>query len=146
MRPDGDDGRDDQSPVVAARGGDVSCAKYLLDRRAPTFQPKSRMDLRGGTTLDDMLKERAALTEDDLRADGTITDGEDDDDGYDPPQPAPRPVKQLPPARSATRQGKGEDELRRSGVIYDPEDAPKPKPALHPDPKRPYDFGVGRYK
>jgi hypothetical protein len=60
----------------AVKSGDVATAFKWLERRNPAFMPKSRMDVRGGSTLDALLKER--MTEDDLRADGTITDGDDE--------------------------------------------------------------------
>lgn len=62
-----------------AAAGSEQMIRHWLDRRVPAFMPKSRTDIRGGGTLDDLLKQR--MTEDDLRDDGTITDGEDDD-GY----------------------------------------------------------------
>lgn len=74
-----------QSNIIAAnvvfdaiKAGDVATAFKWLERRAPAFMPKSKLDVRGGGTLDAMLKER--MTEDDLRKDGTITDDDDDSD------------------------------------------------------------------
>lgn len=61
-----------------AMAGDVQLIRWWLDRRNPAFMPKSRTDVRGGSSLDGILKER--MNEDDLRDDGTIYDPEDDEE------------------------------------------------------------------
>jgi hypothetical protein len=54
-------------------------------------------------------------------------------------------VKQLPQPRQVARsRSPSEDDLYADGTIFD--DAPKNSRTAFVDDKRPFDFGIGRYK
>lgn len=134
--------------VDIARSGDAQMVRYLLDRRAPAFQPKSKLEHSGHLdTLDERLKRRAMSDEEardrgiiyDEDEDGNRIDYEPDDDHEDEP-PAAKP--QAPRRRAISD---GEADLRARGVLYDDEDGDR-KPAISTDPKRPYDFEKNRYR
>lgn len=133
--------------VDIARSGDAQMIRYLLDRRAPAFQPKSKLEHSGHLdTLEETLKRRA-MTEDEARAKGLIYD--EDEDGnridYEPDddhEDEPQATQPQAPRRRAISDG----DLRARGVLYDDEGGDRRKPGIAADPRRPYDFEKNRYR
>lgn len=55
----------------AIRGGDISTAKWMLERRSPAFRPQQKIEHSADTdTLDVLLKQRASMQ--DLAEQGII--------------------------------------------------------------------------
>lgn len=60
-----------------AEAGDTGLIKYILDRRAPAFMPKSKTEVNSKVEgLAELLASRAARTEEELREVGVIFDAE----------------------------------------------------------------------
>lgn len=64
-----------------ARGGSEAAARFLLERRAAAFQPKSQLDIQAHvTTLDETLRRRATapVTIEELAERGLLIEGDRD--------------------------------------------------------------------
>jgi transposase-like protein len=63
--------------VRSAREGDITSARYLLDRRAPAFKPSSKTELSGRVEgLADLIARR--VSDEALRAQGVLYDEDDE--------------------------------------------------------------------